>query len=561
MALSKITTASITDNAVTSAKVSDTTIATADIADGGITTAKLANTAVTTAHITDANITTAKLADNAITTAKITDANISTAKLADDAVTQAKIGADAVGTTELANNVSINTSGDITTTGGASFGNINATTVANISFNSHGTYLGNYRSIGWGGTANGTTQIYSQYNTVDDLVLHAGTGKDIVFETGGSTADRLRLDSDGNLGLGINAYFTTGTGFHLADNYKIGFGGGGNGRPDFQLGYSSSTDTLQLACGYGADTGDIQISTGGQMQFYHSGGNTVLYFRDASNSYYGVSGYELATYNGGTNMWYTQNSTHFGIKTSGSMGFFMKHDTRQTTLSHGGQNYPGDTSKILTLGYSLGNNKGGLYMPTYSYYSDVCFRVVNNDTNNGRQHDDFLFERNGSRHGGIRIVGGSGVSYQSISDYREKTDEKPIDDAIGTVKKLKPYNFKWKKSGIRQDGFFAHEVDEVLDYAVSGEKDATITYEGVVLNKDGNMIASEIKKEDFDKRLNDADDEEASPPGETTYPEGSTWKEKHEDIDPQQMDPAKLVPVLTAALQEAIKRIEVLENK
>ena len=51
MALSKITTASITDNAVTSAKVSDTTIATADIADGGITTAKLADDAVTTAKV------------------------------------------------------------------------------------------------------------------------------------------------------------------------------------------------------------------------------------------------------------------------------------------------------------------------------------------------------------------------------------------------------------------------------------------------------------------------------------------------------------------------------
>ena len=200
-------------------------------------------------------------------------------------------------------------------------------------------------------------------------------------------------------------------------------------------------------------------------------------------------------------------------------------------------------------------------MPTYSYYSDVCFNVTNNDTNNGRQHDDIIFHRNGSRHGGIRIIGASGVSYQSISDYREKTDEKPIEDAIGTIKKLKPYNFKWKKSGVRQDGFFAHEVDEILDYAVSGKKDATKTYEGVVLNKEGNMIASEIKKEDFDKRLDDKDNEEASPPGETTYPEGSTWKETYEDIEPQQMDPAKLVPVLTAALQEAIKRIEVLESK
>ena len=59
----------------------------------------------------------------------------------------------------------------------------------------------------------------------------------------------------------------------------------------------------------------------------------------------------------------------------------------------------------------------------------------------------------------------------------------------------------------------------------------------------------------------DGDDEEASPKGETTYPEGSTWKATYEDIEPQQMDPAKLVPILTAALQEAIKRIEVLESK
>ena len=42
-----------------------------------ITTASLSDNAVTTAKITDANITTAKVADTAITTAKITDiANI-----------------------------------------------------------------------------------------------------------------------------------------------------------------------------------------------------------------------------------------------------------------------------------------------------------------------------------------------------------------------------------------------------------------------------------------------------------------------------------------------------
>ena len=58
-----------------------------------------------------------------------------------------------------------------------------------------------------------------------------------------------------------------------------------------------------------------------------------------------------------------------------------------------------------------------------------------------------------------------------------------------------------------------------------------------------------------------ADNEEASPKGETTYPRFSTWQEEFEDIKPQVLDPAKLVPILTAALQEAIKRIEVLESK
>jgi len=97
MALSKITTASITDDAVTSAKIPNNAIGTTEVTDNAVTTAK----------ITNANVTTAK----------ITDANITTAKLADDSVTQAKIGADAVGTTELANNVAISTSGAITTTG------------------------------------------------------------------------------------------------------------------------------------------------------------------------------------------------------------------------------------------------------------------------------------------------------------------------------------------------------------------------------------------------------------------------------------------------------------
>ena len=371
------------------------------------------------------------------------------------------------------------------------------------------------------------------------------------------SAVKLEVNAGSDGAVGISARSDGGNGNNRRFNL-IPFASGGTYGGGLRVQSRNSSNVFETAL----EVDNSKILTHyAQSNWQTNGASTALYFKDASNSNYGVCGFEPATYNGGTNRWYTQNSTNFAIAYGGVNGFFMKYDTRQVTLSNNGQNYPGSTVHQLTLGYNLGGNKGGLYMPTYSYYNDVNFKIVNNDSNNGRQSDDILFFRNGSRHGGIRIIGASGVSYQSISDYREKTDEKPIEDAIGTIKKLKPYNFKWKKSGKRQDGFFAHEVDEILDYAVSGEKDATKTYEGVVLNKEGNMIASEIKKEDFDKRLDDGEDEEASPIGETTYPEGSTWKETYEDIEPQQMDPAKLVPMLTACLQEAIAKIETLETK
>jgi hypothetical protein len=50
-----------------------------------------ASDTVTTSTIADANVTSAKLASNSVTTVKITDANVTTAKIADDAITSAKL--------------------------------------------------------------------------------------------------------------------------------------------------------------------------------------------------------------------------------------------------------------------------------------------------------------------------------------------------------------------------------------------------------------------------------------------------------------------------------------
>ena len=48
---------------------------------------------------------------------------------------------------------------------------------------------------------------------------------------------------------------------------------------------------------------------------------------------------------------------------------------------------------------------------------------------------------------------------------------------------------------------------------------------------------------------------------ESQKKEGETWTKTTEVIDIQQLDERKLVPILTAALQEAVTKIETLETK
>jgi hypothetical protein len=118
---------------------------------------------------------------------------------------------------------------------------------------------------------------------------------------------------------------------------------------------------------------------------------------------------------------------------------------------------------------------------------------------------------------------GSATNYVTSSDYRLKENETSITDGIDRVKQLKPYKFNFKADADKTvDGFFAHEVSGIVPEAISGEKDAVEKNEDGTdkLDKDGNTIP--------------------------------VW---------QGIDQAKLVPLLTSALQEAITKIETLEAK
>jgi hypothetical protein len=136
---------------------------------------------------------------------------------------------------------------------------------------------------------------------------------------------------------------------------------------------------------------------------------------------------------------------------------------------------------------------------------------------------------------------GSSTSYNTTSDYRLKEDWQPMSGSIDRLKNLNPVNFAWKVDGSRVDGFLAHEAAEVVPEAVTGEKDAVEAI-GNVTDAEGTVVQENVKE-----------------PAELA--EGQTWTKTEDRPMYQGIDQAKLVPLLTAALQEAISKIETLEAK
>ena len=108
-------------------------------------------------------------------------------------------------------------------------------------------------------------------------------------------------------------------------------------------------------------------------------------------------------------------------------------------------------------------------------------------------------------------VTGSATAYNTSSDYRLKENVVPLTGAANRVNQLQVHRFNFiADPDTTVDGFLAHEAQAVVPECVTGTKD-------------------------------EVDDE-----GNPVY---------------QGIDQSKLVPLLTAALQEALQKIETLEQR
>jgi hypothetical protein len=115
-------------------------------------------------------------------------------------------------------------------------------------------------------------------------------------------------------------------------------------------------------------------------------------------------------------------------------------------------------------------------------FAAVCSIGASGYYNLSQNNNGFVFyaESGTNTFRGSVSYNGTGLSYNSASDYRLKNVVGPIQNALETVMLLKPCKFTWKENNELDTGFIAHELQEHFPKAVSGEKDA--------VDADGNPI-------------------------------------------------------------------------
>ena len=229
------------------------------------------------------------------------------------------------------------------------------------------------------------------------------------------------------------------------------------------------------------------------------GGALVARQNGSTRAMFGTSGYMLA-----------DNSSDAAVYAeTGNIRFFAPGEKMR--IQNNGKVLIGttSTSDFIDDGAKLYVRNSGQCMAIYND-TGSGWNVRHRATNNGGTYYFISFNAGTTGVGGI-TSNGSTTTYGTTSDYRLKENIQPIVSASERVAQLNPCRFNFTAEPSRTvDGFIAHEVQEVVPEAIVGEKDAV-------------------------------DDK-----GEPVY---------------QNIDQSKLVPLLTAALQEALAEIESLKTR
>jgi hypothetical protein len=185
----------------------------------------------------------------------------------------------------------------------------------------------------------------------------------------------------------------------------------------------------------------------------------------------GWASLNVGAYDNGSSIRYGYLRTAFsdGAQSGADMRFYTG-PTERMRITSGGALLIGTTSGS-GIGTGSSVNQG------VEIGSGLISIQTNNNSNNywskatGYTSGDFTAHFVNSAYVGGISTNGSATNYATASDYRLKQDLKDF-EGINLINKIKTYDYEWKVDNTRMFGIIAHELQEILPYAVTGEKDA-----------------------------------------------------------------------------------------
>ena len=307
------------------------------------------------------------------------------------------------------------------------------------------------------------------------------SGNSMVFNTGGTT-ERMRIDSSGNLGLGVTP--------------KSGSGG----TPAFEISGSGTGFTSQGA--FNAFSQNVYYASGWK---YAANGLAASYWQDSGVHKWfttpsGTAGNAISftqamTLTAGGDLGVGTSSPTERLSVTSSTAFSFLNLRNSSNSAGGGvvgvdnlnmdvinkeagylrfgtsnsERARIDASGNLLVGTQSNGGAGGVSITPLGNGANSSGNVTFNSS--GTANYPALFRYNNSDVGYITYTNTT-VSYVSLSDYRLKENVQPMQNALATVAQLKPCTYTWKADGSAGQGFIAHELQEVVPDCVTGEKDA-----------------------------------------------------------------------------------------